>query len=998
MKSTFLLFVSASLLFGARDYFQQHVAYTIEVTLNDSAHTLHAYEKIIYTNNSPDTLQFIWFHLWPNAYKNTETAFAKQGEQFLSTRFLFSEEDDRGYIDSLDFVVDGVNAEWEFHPEWIDVAKIELPNKLIPGGQTVIETPFYVKLPDVFSRLGHTGKHYEITQWYPKPAVYDHLGWHPMPYLNMGEFYSEFGSFDVKITLPEDYRIMATGDLIAGMEEYAWLDSLAAEGDSLYTLDKKAFKKAVRELQDGKKKKQNFVKKIISYFKKDDDNEDEEVETSSRMKTLHFYQENVHDFAWFADPKWIVRKGTLWLADSTREVTLWSMYLPKNAKMWEHSIEYLHDSGYWYSQFCGDYPYNHITAVDGDLSAGGGMEYPNITVISQASSKHALENVIMHEVGHNWFYGILGSNERDHTWMDEGLNEFCNIRYWDNKYRNNNRRYVLNEFTQGKLGPFRIGRNLRYGLLEYMGYTSWVKMGDEEPLETSSADFKRRTNYWLSYSKPLVFSWHLLHYLGEDTIDKIMHDYYENWKFKHPYPENYFSFFGKHSDKNLDWYINDVFYKTGTVDYSVSIKDKKAMFINNGSLTLPFEAAYYDSKNNEISRQWYENIDDVHIVSLPMGTNSIIIDPDETLPDVNRLNNATSKPLKFTWVFDDPHYYKREIFWMPWFFSWNQYNGWTPGLNFCQGFIPGYDYGVGFRPMWDFKNDKLIGSVSFKKDLDNISGFYTSSFNLDARRGSGRSGFHVDFTGSRKEHLRRFPVWTSTVTIDYHNIDQNAVNPTYYDSGSIAVGYAELEFHNRPNPYLNYYIRTGIKTGIMESEFMRFNIQTNIFYRFTKEIQTKLRVWVGGFLNSDNLPKQYRTYLSGAIDPDFRNNFIFNRTGEINDISIGTRQYEIGGPAMHGLILDKSRMKGVSDWVVSANFDITIPRIPGRLFADISTVLGKKTYIDFGLKKSFGPISIILPLYQNWEQNHTLVNNADWVKDRIRFSVNFSRFNFRDLF
>ena len=95
---------------------------------------------------------------------------------------------------------------------------------------------------------------------------------------------------------------------------------------------------------------------------------------------------------------------------------------------------------------------------------------------------------------------------------------------------------------------------------------------------------------------------------------------------------------------------------------------------------------------------------------------------------------------------------------------------------------------------------------------------------------------------------------------------------------------------------------------------------------------------------------------------------------------------------------DKSRMKGVSDWVVSANFDITIPRIPGRLFADISTVLGKKTYIDFGLKKSFGPISIILPLYQNWEQNHTLVNNADWVKDRIRFSVNFSRFNFRDLF
>ena len=107
------------------------------------------------------------------------------------------------------------------------------------------------------------------------------------------------------------------------------------------------------------------------------------------------------------------------------------MYLPKNAKIWKRSIEYLHDSGYWYSQFYGDYPYNHITAVDGDMSAGGGMEYPNITVISRSGSEDLLEYVIMHEVGHNWFYGILGNNERDFTWMDEGLNEYSNIRYWE---------------------------------------------------------------------------------------------------------------------------------------------------------------------------------------------------------------------------------------------------------------------------------------------------------------------------------------------------------------------------------------------------------------------------------------------------------------------------------------------------------------------------------------------------------------------------------------
>ena len=133
------------------EYFQQHVAYDIEVTLNDSSHTLHAFERIIYTNNSPDTLNFIWFHLWPNAYKNTETAFAKQQERFLSTKFILSEEKDRGYIDSLDFKIDGASIITDPHSEWIDVVKLLLPNPLFPGKKVTIETPFFVKIPNIYS-------------------------------------------------------------------------------------------------------------------------------------------------------------------------------------------------------------------------------------------------------------------------------------------------------------------------------------------------------------------------------------------------------------------------------------------------------------------------------------------------------------------------------------------------------------------------------------------------------------------------------------------------------------------------------------------------------------------------------------------------------------------------------------------------------------------------------------------------------------------------------
>ena len=979
------------------DYFQQHVAYDIDVSLNDSSHVLDAHVRMIYTNNSPDTLDFIWFHLWPNAYENNETAFARQEERFKSRKFLLSEEKDRGYIDSLSFMVDGKSVRVDEHGKWNDVVKLILPKPLLPKQKINIETPFRVKIPKVFSRLGHIGQHYEITQWYPKPAVYDRKGWHPMPYLNMGEFYSEFGTFDVKITLPKEYRIMATGDLINGDVEYAWLDSLATVSDSIHALDEKEFKKAMENMQSGKSgKKKSILKKINSLFEKKKDAK--EKEAKNKFKTLHFHQENVHDFAWFADKTWLVRKGTLFLADSTKEVTLWSMYKPKNAKMWENSIEYIHDAGYWYSEFLGDYPYGHITAVDGDLSAGGGMEYPNITVISKMGSKHLLEMVIMHEVGHNWFYGILGSNERDHTWLDEGLNEFCNIRYWEKKYGENNRRWILNEFTQEKLGPFSIGSNLQFGFFEYAGYSTWIKRGDEEPLETSSNDFKQRTNYWLSYSKPLLFSWHLMDYLGEDVIDSILHDYYDDWKFRHPYPDDFFSYVKKYSDKDLSWYTEDVFYKTGIVDYGASIVKEDVIFTNYGSLSIPFEVSFLLSDGQEFDRVWFDGVDRVYSMKLDSNVKSVIIDPDKTLPDVDRTNNSTSRPLKFTWVFDQPSYYKTEIFWMPWLFSWNQYNGWTPGVSLYSGYLPGYDFGFSIRPMWDFNNDQLIGSMKYVQDFYDIGNFYKSTFNVNVAQNSGRKGVLLGFEGKRKKHLESYPNYSSIFNLNYHQINEEAINLNYYDGGEIVVGYAELEMHNVPTPFLNYYFRSAVQTGLIHSQFMRINFQTNIYYRFNKKISSKIRVWFGGFLNKKNLPLQYRTYLSGSVDPDFSANNILDRTSESTDFSLGSKQYEISGPSLHGLVSTETKhMLGVDDWVMSVNFDIGIPKIPGRPFFDFAIVGKKKPYVDFGLKKSIGPLELIIPLYQTWDED-PFIQNTDWLKQRMRVKFNIPSINFRSLF
>ena len=215
-----------------------------------------------------------------------------------------------------------------------------------------------------------------------KTCSYDLGGWHQMPYLDQGEFYSEFGDFDVKITLPENYIVGASGNLVT-KSEIKFIDSLAENG------------------------KENPVLWNFKGY----------PESSRKLKTIEYELKNAHDFAWFADKRFKVQKGSITLPHSFKKVTTWIMYTPEEADLWKGAVTYVNDAVKYYSLWNGDYPYDNCTAVQSALSAGGGMEYPTITVIGSSQNNLILEQVIMHEVGHNWFYGILGSNERRFPWM-----------------------------------------------------------------------------------------------------------------------------------------------------------------------------------------------------------------------------------------------------------------------------------------------------------------------------------------------------------------------------------------------------------------------------------------------------------------------------------------------------------------------------------------------------------------------------------------------------
>ncbi len=545
MKKPFVFFLLLFHLHTAicqQPYFQQQVNYKIDVTLNDLEKTLDGFEIIEYTNNSPDTLRFIWFHLWPNAYKNDQTAFSEQLLKIGRTDFYFSDNDKRGYINRLDFKVNGVTSVLEDHPQYIDVAKLILPTKLAPGETIKITTPFHEKLPYNFSRGGYVGNTYQITQWYPKPAVYDREGWHPMPYLDQGEFYSEFGNFNVQITLPQDYIVAATGEL-QNADEVKKLKEGIRYDESVIKKEPAVPGNETTAIK--KRKPAGIQKKPSSQNKNQVALKSKEVvippSGTRGLKTLNYVQNNAHDFAWFADKDFIVKYDTLKLV-SGKVIEAYSFFTPKGKDVWKNSIQFIKDAIKTRSAWLGEYPYNIVTAVEAKMGFDGGMEYPTITSISPMQSEKALDNTIEHEVGHNWNYGILASNEREHPWMDEGMNTYFDNRYKSIKYPEGDKIIAKDKFIQSRL-PENFN-NFIYRIL--------VESKKDQPIETNSENFSELNYNEIVYYKTGQWMKVLEDYVGQPLFDSCLHEYHNQWKFKHPYPEDFKKIVEDISNKNVD--------------------------------------------------------------------------------------------------------------------------------------------------------------------------------------------------------------------------------------------------------------------------------------------------------------------------------------------------------------------------------------------------------------------------------------------------------------
>ncbi len=923
------------LISNSQEYFQQKVDTYIDVELDDENHILRGFEKMVYYNNSSLNLDKIIIHLWPNAYKNSNTNLAKQKYSDGSTSFKYAESIDLGYIDSLDFKVNGEIVKWQFLNEQIDISELLLTKPLKPGDSIIITTPFRVKIPSgKFSRLGHIGQSYQITQWFAKPAVFDKNGWHPMSYLDQGEFFSEFGNYDVSITVPKNYVLMATGDL-QNKEELEFLNEKAELTSQLI----KENKLAVRD---------SLGRKDMSFPK-----------SSVEKKTLRFIQKNVHDFAWFTDKRYHVLKGEVNV--NNRKITSWALFTNNEAKLWRRSIEYINDATRYFSKWVGEYPYNHVTAVDGTISAGGGMEYPNITVIGSSGDSKSLETVIVHEVGHNWYYGILGSNERENAWMDEGLNTYIEIRYMEEKYPNGY--FRKKDSTQNKSRGISLNIPMEEKELQHIAYQFNASRNYDQPLKMGSKDFTQMNYGAMVYCKTGIGFHYLKAFLGEELFDNCMNEYFNQWKFKHPNPNDIKIVFENVSKENLDWFFEDYIKTTKKTDYSL----KKVSKINDQEYLIklknvtgynsPIPVQMINDSNEIISEKWINGFkkDTTFVYKTSVKPSRIAMDYDVITTDYNYKNHIAKangifkfyKPIKFKFLPVSINNNKENLIYYSPIIAGNAYDKTMVGLVLYNSGINDKKVEWLINPLYGFGSKKLVGSGKIQTNINTNGlfprielGYKIRSYNNEHNElyKEQRWTKQEIFTDLRikSKNLRSSPfqnIILRTIRVDDFGPDGTFIWPAE-PIGKTAY-YGEIEYNLKSRQILkpkelklNYIY--GFNENINLVNCLQLTSKIEKSYNKSSD-KIRWRFFAGYHFNQD-ISKQYSFYLSGKNGrTDYLYDNIYLGRNYSNQEHLLSRQNDI---SYGGFKVMDTTLRSNS-WMISNNFKMDIPKLPIGIFADL---------------------------------------------------------------
>ena len=510
-------------------YWQQNVNYKMDVAMDVKTYRYTGTQKLVYTNNSPDTLKKVFYHLYPNAFQPGSEMDArvqsiadpdgrmvtttKEGDKTIKkSRIAALKPNEIGYLNITNFKQDGTTATAKTVGTILEVT---LAKPILPHRETTFTLDFAGQLPLQIRRSGRNnseGVELSMSQWYPKLAEFDFEGWHADPYISR-EFHGVWGDFDVKITIDKDYILGGSGYL-----------------------------QNPQEIGYGYEEKGTTVKR----------------NPKSKTLTWHFKAPMVHDFTWAADKNYIhdtaqVPDGAtihFLYKNNPKIIDNWKKLQPETVRLME-----------FYNSFIGKYPYKQYSVIQG---GDGGMEYAMCTLIVGEGSFGGLVGVTAHEMGHSWFQHVLASNESKHGWMDEGFTSFL---------EDSGLNYIA---ATKRDNPY---------IDSYNSYYSMAKSGKELPQTTHADRFDENRVYSItSYSKGEIFLAQLGCLIGKENLEKTLKKYYSEFKFTHPTPNDIKRTAERVSGAELDWYLVDWTETTNTIDYGI-----KSVAENGNATTVILE-------------------------------------------------------------------------------------------------------------------------------------------------------------------------------------------------------------------------------------------------------------------------------------------------------------------------------------------------------------------------------------------------------------------------
>ncbi len=616
--------------YGQASYWQQQVAYEMDVSMDVTTNRLTGTQTLEYQNNSPDTLSRVLYHLYFNAFQpgsmmDVRSRTIADPDRRVRDRILYLQEDEIGFQRIISLTQDGTEVA---HTTEGTILEVTLTEPILPGGSATLAMEFEAQVPLQIRRSGRDnaeGIRYSMAQWYPKLAEYDEAGWHANPYVGR-EFYGVWGSYDVKITIPANYVVAATGTLQNPQEIGHGYET---EGQ------------AANSPKNGN-------------------------------LTYHFRADNVHDFVWAADPDY--RHTTAQVPDGP---TLHFFYQTDTlTQNWEQLPELTVRAFQYMSATFGQYPYDNYSVIQG---GDGGMEYPMATLITGHRSFRSLLGVTVHELIHSWYQGVLGTNESLYPWMDEGFTTYASNRTMFS--------ILSNDWGSGDT-PRRVptvatvlDQSINQQANAYGGYLSLVASGLEEPMTTHSDHYHTNQAYGsAAYSKGAVFLHQLSYIIGQEAFEQGMRRYFNTWKFKHPDASDFQRIMEKQSGIILDWYLEYFINSTRTIDYGIKSVENEGQQtsvtlekIDQMPMPLDVVVTYQDNSQElfyiPLVIMWGEKENETDVprtvlsdwpwtfptyrmtINRPADDiKTIVIDPSLRLADVDRSNNVypDNNPTTFT--------------------------------------------------------------------------------------------------------------------------------------------------------------------------------------------------------------------------------------------------------------------------------------------------------------------------------------------------------------